>query len=102
MKLLAIIGLIHYEPEIKKILKKANITIYSKLKVNGHSKSEEDENLVGNWFAMSEGDQKSIMFFSFTKPECATEALKLVSEYNESIKSKSRVRAFIMPVDQHI
>lgn len=101
MKLLAIIGSIHFEPEIKKILKKANITIYSKLKVNGHSQSEE-ENLVGNWFAMSEGYQKSIMFFSFTKPEYATEALKLVSEYNESIKSKSRVRAFIMPVDQHI
>ena len=101
MKMITIVGSIHFEPDIKKVLKEAGIKIYSQTKINGYN-DDDDENLRSNWFAMSEGYQKSILFFSFDIKDKTDKALKLISEFNENIKSKSRIRAFVVPVEQYI
>ncbi len=100
MKLIVITASIHFEKDIKEIFKKAQIDVFSQTDVSGHNESK-DDNMRNNWFAMSDGYQKSIIFFSFTENEKAEQALQFVNQFNDSIASKSRIKAFIMPVEKH-
>jgi len=100
MKLIVTVGAIEFKEEIAKIFANAGITIYSQSRITGHNE-QEDETLRSNWFAQSSDDQRSIVFFAFTSQEKAAHALKLANIYNESISSQSRIKAFIMPVEDH-
>lgn len=100
MKMIVAVGAIEFKKELSRIFQESGIRIYSQSRISGHNE-EDDEALRGNWFAQSSGEQHSIMFFAFTEESHALQALGLVKAYNESIASKSRLRAFIMPVEIH-
>ncbi len=101
MKLLIIVGASFFEKEIKGILDSADISVYSQTNIMGHSDNK-NEDLLENWFAVSNEYQKSVMFFSFTGSAKAQKVLERTEEYNATIDSKSRLRAFILSVENHI
>lgn len=100
MKLIVTVGAVEFKDEIAKIFANAGISIYSQSRITGHNE-QEDEALRSNWFAQSSDDQRSIVFFAFTAEEKTAKTLELVKIYNESISSQSRLKAFIMPVEDH-
>ena len=100
MKLLVVVGVNHFNKEIKRILDESGISIYSQTNIVGHNEMVE-ENLSANWFASTSEFQKSVLYFSFTGSAKAESVLKLVNKQNETIDSTSRIRAFIMPVETH-
>lgn len=100
MKAIVVVGAKHFEEEIAAIFERAGIEIYSRTNISGHKESG-DEALRGNWFAISNEEQRSIVFFSFTDEVKARNVLKISEEYNTSIESQSRIRAFIMAVEDH-
>ncbi|MCP4123985.1 MAG: hypothetical protein GY751_19735 [Bacteroidetes bacterium] len=100
MKLIVAVGAIEFKEEIARIFAEAGISIYSQSRITGHNEPEE-EALRSNWFAQSSDDQRSIVFFAFTAQKKAAKALELANIYNESISSQSRIKAFIMPVEDH-
>ncbi len=100
MKLIVVTGAIHFDKDVEKIFENANIPVFSRAAISGHNKNEEND-ISGNWFAVSNGYQNSIVFFSFTEKDKAEKVLELVNTFNDSIPSKSRVRAFIMSVENH-
>ena len=100
MKLIVVTGAIHFDKDIEKIFEAADIEVFSRSAISGHNKNEEND-LSANWFAVSNEYQNSTILFSFTEKEKAERVLELVNRFNESIPSKSRVRAFIMSVENH-
>lgn len=101
MKLIVVVGPSSFDKEIKSIFEKSEINKYSRTDISGHSENEESD-ISRNWFAISNEYQKSIIFFSFTKEDKAKKVLEASKSFNDSITSKSRIRAFIMPVENHI
>ncbi len=101
MKLIVVTGAIHFDKDIEKILDNANIKIYSRSIIGGHSKNT-GNNISDNWFAMSNHYQDSVAFFSFTEEKKAQTALEAAASFNHSIPSKSRIRAFILGVENNI
>lgn len=100
MKLLVIIGAADFENDIKKMLEKAGVPIFSRVEISGHRNNPE-EDLSQNWFAVSNGYQESVLFFSFTHQETAKAAMVLVEEFNHSITSSSRIKSFMLAVEAH-
>ncbi|MEZ5007132.1 MAG: hypothetical protein R2728_02645 [Chitinophagales bacterium] len=100
MKFLVVTNSIHFDNDVKKLLEKANVKVYSQMNINGHTESEK-ENLRDNWFAMSNQYDKSSVFFSFTEDEKANEVIRLTTEFNNATDSKSKIRAFVMLVENH-
>lgn len=100
MKLIIVVGPNSFDGEIKNIFEESEIQIYSRSDITGHS-NKGDYNLSENWFAISNGYQKSIVFFSFTEEEKAKKVLEAANLFNGTLKSKSQLRAFIMSVEDH-
>ena len=100
MKLIVVVGPNSFDKEIRNIFEESGIQNYSRSDISGH-REEEDSNLSENWFAISNGYQKSIIFFSFTEKENAKKVLKAANVFNDTLTSKSRLRAFILSVEDH-
>ena len=100
MKFLVVTNSIHFDNEVKKLLQKANVKVYSQMPINGHADVEQ-ENLRDNWFAMSNQYDKSSVFFAFTEDEKAQKVIELTTEFNNATDSKSKIRAFVMLVENH-
>ena len=66
MKLVLIMGAKQFDNEIKQIFADAEIAIYGQTDISGHNKNEE-ENFQDNWFALSNENQKSNVFFLLPK-----------------------------------
>lgn len=84
---------------VQKILSKANISVYSSTEIVGY-KSNQQPNLLEEWFAAGDEQCDSSMIFSFTQDENASEAMKLVIEYNNEHPSSFPIRAFTVPVEK--
>ncbi|MCB0503237.1 MAG: hypothetical protein KDD32_11175 [Bacteroidetes bacterium] len=100
MKFLVITNSVHFDKDVKHLLEQADVKVYSQMNINGHSEVDQ-ENLRDNWFAVSNQYDKSSVFFSFTEDEKANKVIQLSSEFNQTSDSKSKIRAFIMSVDNH-
>ncbi len=66
MKLVIVVGANHFDEDIVKILKEANVSIYSKSNITGHRENN-DKNIGENWFASSNFMEESVLYFSFTR-----------------------------------
>lgn len=101
MKLLVITGSVHFDEQIEEILKEAGLNVYSRSDISGR-KENQNRNLSDNWFALANAYQDSVMFFAFTQKEKIAGALQAVEDYNETIASESRIRAFVLAVENHV
>jgi hypothetical protein len=84
---------------VQKILRTANIRVYSSTDIMGF-KDNQNPNLLEEWFAAGDEQCDSTMIFSFTANENAANAMNLIIDYNLQNKSDFPIRAFIVPVEK--
>ncbi|HMT75378.1 MAG TPA: hypothetical protein PKA77_15000 [Chitinophagaceae bacterium] len=99
MKLLFVTCLTDFKNEVLKIFHEARVKVFSVTETTG-IKDEHDINLLDDWFGNKDGEYDSLFMFSFTTGETASEAMRLIKEYNISQENKFPIRAFILPVEE--
>ncbi|MBN8832999.1 MAG: hypothetical protein ABS68_07625 [Niastella sp. SCN 39-18] len=98
MKLFIVASLRECQEDVIDIFKKANIRMYSTLGVTG-SKDNNGIDISEDWFASGDAKFDSLVQFSFTSNENASQGMEIVKAYNESKDSKFPIRAFILAVE---
>lgn len=101
MKLLVVTCLKEYLNDISKILKQANIEVFSTSEILGH-RDGVPVNLLEDWFASGDEQFDSLMIFTFTNELNTEQGMALIKNYNETHKENFPVRAFLMPVEKSI
>ena len=99
MKLLIITSINEFENEVKKMLKKSDIKIFSYTAITGYRDSTE-ESVESNWFASEMNESDSIMFYSFAEKEKTDVLFNYVNEFNNSQKTISKVHVVILKVEK--
>jgi hypothetical protein len=99
MKLLFVTCLEDFKADMMKIFHEARVKVFSISETTG-IKNEHDTNLLDDWFGNKDGEYKSLIFFSFTGSETASEAMRLIKDFNESGRINFPIRAFILPVEE--
>lgn len=98
MKLLFVTCLRDFKADVMKIFHQANVKVFSVTETTG-VKDEHDPNLLDDWFGNKDGEYNSLILFSFTNSGTASEAMRLIKEYNEEAGNRFPIRAFILPVE---
>lgn len=101
MKFLIITSIKEFEKDTLRLFKKANITAFSNVDVNGF-KTQNTENLIDNWFSSSTDNINSILFFTFTNKEKIDILLEEVKIFNSNNKSNNPLRAIVLDVEKFV
>ncbi|PKP12677.1 MAG: hypothetical protein CVU08_09345 [Bacteroidetes bacterium HGW-Bacteroidetes-3] len=99
MKLLVITAVQEYSKEIKSILKKSGIHIYSYKDVTGFRDLSE-ESFESNWFAGEMDESQSIIFFAFVKKENVDIFFAKADEFNAKQKTMSKVHVVVLNIEK--
>ncbi|REE79982.1 hypothetical protein BX611_2883 [Lutibacter oceani] len=99
MKLLIITAVKVFEKEVKMILKKSDIKIFSYTDIKGFRDSTE-ESVESNWFASEMNESQSIMFYSFADKEKTDVLFNYVNEFNTTQKTLSKIHVVILNVEK--
>jgi hypothetical protein len=100
MKLLVITAVKSFEKEAVKLFKKAGITAFSNTDINGF-KSDDQENLIDNWFSSSSSKVNSILFFTFSEAHKINTLLNELEAFNQKIESDNPIRAIVLNVEKY-
>jgi len=101
MKLFVVTCIKEYKEDVYKIFKQANINVFSVTDLIGF-KNNQTYNILEEWFARGDEKFDSLMVFSFTGAENASQGMDLIKTYNETYKPDFLIRAFIIPVEKSI
>jgi len=99
MKLLVITAIQEFSKEIKLMLKKSNIHIYSYKDVTGFRDLSEEQ-IESNWFASEMHESQSIIFYTFVEKEKSDFLFNLVDEFNAKQKTLSKVHVLILNIEK--
>ncbi len=83
MKLLLILCIEEHEKEVRKLLRKEKVPMYSEVDVQGYLNENSDAD-VSNWFAHDEVKRFSKLFFCIQTDEKVSAVILAVKNYNES------------------
>lgn len=85
MKLLIILSIAEFTDEVRSLMTKNNVPVYSETEMHGF-RTEKHKPDIRSWF--SQGDQGiySTLFFSFQDEATVKRILKEVNEYNKEIE----------------
>ncbi len=101
MKFLIITCIKEYEKETVRLFKKAQITAFSNMDINGF-KTADTENLINNWFSSSTDNVRSILFFTFTEKKKIDILLEEVQLFNKNIESDNPLRAIVLDIEKFV
>ncbi len=101
MKLLVITAIHEFSKEIKLMLKKSNINIYSYKDVTGFRDLSEEQ-IESNWFAGEMHESQSIIFYAFVAEEKSDQFFNLVDKFNAKQKTLSKVHAVVLNIEKSI
>ncbi len=93
MILLHIVAVHDFEDDIKSMLKKANITVFSYTAVTGF-KTGDDSARSENWFALNSHENDSIMFIVFTEKEKAENLKTAALLFNASQETLNGIHIY--------
>lgn len=99
MKLLVITAIQEFSKEIKLMLKKSNIHIYSYKDVTGFRDLSEEQ-IESNWFASEMHESQSIIFYAFVEKEKSDQLFNLVAEFNAKQKTLSKVHVVVLNIEK--
>ena len=99
MKLLLITAIKEFEKEIKQILKKSEVKVYSHKSVMGY-KDISDLSVQNNWFATEINESESVFFYAFVEKENVDKVFDLVSEFNEKQESLSHIHLAMLNIER--
>lgn len=101
MELLIITGVKSFEEEIKQLLKKAGVKIYSQMDVKGY-KDLSEEPQGANWFASESGEHWSVLFYAFIESGYVDEVLKAIEVLNSSQETHSYIHAAVLEIKRFV
>ena len=99
MKLIIITAIREFEAEIKKQLKKAEVTTFSFKNVSGFLDTSENA-LETNWFSSEMNIIESIVFFAFVKKANVDRLFKGINEFNATQETLSNIHIAVLNVEQ--
>lgn len=99
MKLLVITAVEEFAKEIRIMLKKSHISIYSYKKVKGFRDLSE-ESIERNWFAGEMDISRSIIFFAFVKEANVEDFFARAEEFNAKQKILSKIHVVILNIEK--
>lgn len=99
MKLLVITSIKMFEKEVKQMLKKSDIKIFSYTNITGFRDSTV-ESVESNWFASEMNETKSLMFYAFAEKDKTDILFNFVNEFNNIQKTKSNIHIVILNVEK--
>jgi hypothetical protein len=98
MKLFIITCLKESFQTVSHLLKDNHIEIFSVTDITGF-KNNQAVNLAAAWFAAGDEKFDSMLVFSFTTEQNATNCMTAIKRYNIEAPSDFPIRAFIIPVE---
>lgn len=102
MKLLIILSVEEYTNDVRKILAKQKVPIYSETEVHGF-RTEEYQPDISNWFAHDEHGVYSTLFFSMQGDECVDRVLNEIDEYNDTREDNvNPLHAYTLNVEKNV
>ncbi len=99
MKLLLITAVKEFEKEIKQILKKSGVKVYSHKSVMGY-KDISDLSLQNNWFASELNESESVFFYAFVEKESVDKVFDFVDEFNKKQESLSHIHLAMLNIER--
>jgi hypothetical protein len=99
MKLLIITAVKVFEKDIKKMLKKSDINMFSYTDIVGFRDASEDS-VESNWFASEMNENESLMFYSFASKEKTDVFFEYVNAFNATQKTLSKIHVVILDVEK--
>jgi nitrogen regulatory protein PII len=100
MKLLVIIAIKEFEKNVKQILKKSGVEIFSYRNVTGY-KDITEESIEDNWFASEMNENESVMFYAFVKEENVDIVFDFVDNFNSNQKTLSNIHIAVLNIEQY-
>jgi len=103
MKLLIILSIEEYANDVRKILARQKVPIYSETEIHGF-RTEAYQPDISNWFAHDNHGIYSKLFFSIQDSNCVKHVLDEVRAYNEEAgdKQKNPVHAYQLEVEESV
>ncbi|MBI9042482.1 hypothetical protein [Lutibacter sp.] len=99
MKLLIITAIKVFEKEVKQMLKKSGVKVFSYTDINGFRDATEQA-VESNWFGSEMNENESLMFYSFADQEKTDLLFKYANEFNETQKTLSKIHVVILNVEK--
>lgn len=84
MKLLIILSIEEYTDDVRMILAKQKVPIYSETEVHGFRTGAFQPD-ISNWFAKDDHGVYSTLFFSIQDESCVKRVMQEVKSYNEKL-----------------
>ena len=100
MKVLVVTCIEEMKIEIIKIFKSCGVKVFSASATTGF-RDDESANIMDDWFGSKEGEFGSVMLFSFTDEQSASNAIREIDEFNSKDNSGYPAHAFILPVEAY-
>ena len=100
MKLLIIIAIKEFEKNVKQILKKSGVEIFSYRNVTGY-KDITAESIENNWFASEMNENESVMFYAFVKEENVDIVFDLINNFNSNQKTQSNIHIAVLNIEKY-
>lgn len=100
MKLLIIIAIKEFEKNVKQILKKSGVEIFSYRNVTGY-KDITEESIENNWFASEMNENESVMFYAFVKEENVDIIFESVNTFNATQKTLSNIHIAVLNIEKY-
>lgn len=103
MKLLIILSVEEHANEVRRILARQKVPIYSETRVHGF-RTEAYQPDIANWFAQDDFGIYSTLFFSFQDETAVRRVLDEVRTYNESKNTDTTnpLHAYCLQVDRAV
>ncbi|GLB51529.1 hypothetical protein NBRC110019_05680 [Neptunitalea chrysea] len=99
MKLLIITAVSEFETDIKLLLKKSEVQVFSCQEVTGY-KDVTDTDIEGNWFAGEMISTNSILCYAFVTAENVNDVIANIDEFNNKQDFLSKVHVAEVAIER--
>ncbi len=105
MKLLIILSIEEYNEEVRKILNRQKVPVYSETKIHGYHVKEDNAEL-SSWFSGDKTGVYSRLFFSFQDEDCVERIFDEVKSFNNKMTTGSEIQnpihAYMLDVQKKV
>ena len=103
MKLLIILSVEEYANDVRMILAKQKVPVYSETEIHGF-RTEAYQPDISNWFAREDHGVYSKLFFTFHHEGSVSKVMEAVRKYNEmkGEEQQNPVHAYLVDVEQAV
>ncbi|SMO55115.1 hypothetical protein [Fodinibius sediminis] len=103
MKLLIILSIEEYTDDVRKILARQKVPIYSETNIHGF-RTEAYQPDISNWFAGDDHGVYSTLFFAIQGEECVKRVIAEVKAYNEDTGASEQnpLHAYQLNVEESV